>query len=613
MSVPDYKLSAAQLRLKYDEEESDDDLDSVDEFSLSSKKKRESKFIRHLAVMYSTRASAPGEDAVEVDEHDDRIEALTIDVSLFGGLDHAMSEPEQTYVTALLTSGDPNGLAKAAQILHGIGELAQHGTTPSVQVEKKRRMRRQNRTNTTPVRDRGGDNNGNGRAVTPTGTRPGMAGVATIINNSPGGGSSDNTASPYERRLLLRGPSRRRIEMAENHSSRHFQLGLPPGRKVDKEIRGAMIRAREIDARRRLHPLPSRMPRYACLEAFNPRFHRTAPLFFLDDEWDGSLTDAFGRPSHQVREPTSTMTKKLREAAQILHGIGELAQHGTTPSVQVEKKRRMRRQNRTNTTPVRDRGGDNNGNGRAVTPTGTRPGMAGVATIINNSPGGGSSDNTASPYERRLLLRGPSRRRIEMAENHSSRHFQLGLPPGRKVDKEIRGAMIRAREIDARRRLHPLPSRMPRYACLEAFNPRFHRTAPLFFLDDEWDGSLTDAFGRPSHQVREPTSTMTKKLREAEEDGVHNLLLSGGGSWIETHISTPRQRVVVARVSGLAGRQGIKQGDVVTHVNGEKFEGNADALLNFIGTTYQSSEIFTLVVNAEECTAEALKLRAHIV
>ena len=82
MSVPDYKLSAAQLRLKYDEEESDDDLDSVDEFSLSSKKKRESKFIRHLAVMYSTRASAPGEDAVEVDEHDDRIEALTSDVGL---------------------------------------------------------------------------------------------------------------------------------------------------------------------------------------------------------------------------------------------------------------------------------------------------------------------------------------------------------------------------------------------------------------------------------------------------------------------------------------------------------------------------------------------------
>lgn len=55
-------------------------------------------------------------------------EPATIDTSLLRGLEPIMSEPEQAQLTALLTSGNPNDLASAAQIFHTLSSLVKSGT-----------------------------------------------------------------------------------------------------------------------------------------------------------------------------------------------------------------------------------------------------------------------------------------------------------------------------------------------------------------------------------------------------------------------------------------------------------------------------------------------------
>lgn len=75
------------------------------------------------------------------------------------------------------------------------------------------------------------------------------------------------------------------------------------------------------------------------------------------------------------------------------------------------------------------------------------------------------------------------------------------------------------------------------------------------------------------------------------------------------------QRVLVGSVRGQAGKSGIMKGDVVTHVNGEVFTGDAAALNALLVNAYEEQGmdgVVMIVVNAEECTAEALRLRSHV-
>ncbi|EJK74564.1 hypothetical protein THAOC_03750, partial [Thalassiosira oceanica] len=58
------------------------------------------------------------------------------------------------------------------------------------------------------------------------------------------------------------------------------------------------------------------------------------------------------------------------------------------------------------------------------------------------------------------------------------------------------------------------------------------------------------------------------------------------------------------------------KGDVVTHVNGEVFTGTADELNSFLVNSFEQQGgdgTVTIVVNAEVCTAEALRLRKDVV
>lgn len=71
------------------------------------------------------------DDGVQIPQkhskEDGGVEPLEIDPSLFGGLEFAMSDEEQKFVTKLMTSGCPGQLCQAAQILAGTAEMLRQG------------------------------------------------------------------------------------------------------------------------------------------------------------------------------------------------------------------------------------------------------------------------------------------------------------------------------------------------------------------------------------------------------------------------------------------------------------------------------------------------------
>lgn len=171
-------------------------------------------------------------------------------------------------------------------------------------------------------------------------------------------------------------------------------------------------------------------------------------------------------------------------------------------------------------------------------------------------------------------------------------------------------------------KLHPLPVRMPKYVEFNlhdkqsrSFLPFFLSSAndneyPLSFIDDTWDGSVIDAFCKIS--VRGGKNPVVSK-KMCDNIGVVNIL-EGGGDDADDWIDTERNRVLVASVRSEAGRQGVLKGDVVTHFNGELFDGTAADLDAVIKAQAERSGngMFTLVLNAEASVAEALKRRSMI-
>mmetsp|Transcript_32870 Transcript_32870/g.72472 ORF Transcript_32870/g.72472 Transcript_32870/m.72472 type:complete len:507 (-) Transcript_32870:300-1820(-) len=260
---------------------------------------------------------------------------------------------------------------------------------------------------------------------------------------------------------------------------------------------------------------------------------------------------------------------QLAQAAQILSGISELMMKGITPSMRSQKAKAKTEALSAASACYNRASASSNGRGQ-------------------KSAWAGSGASNAGAVGRALA----------MAQSDADRKKHL-----------------REAEIAAHRRMHPLPTRMPRHVTLDAFDPNMKpvRRCPLLFADDEWDGSIADAFARV--HIGRGGKVNKGKIDKAKEDGVHNVLMAGGGSTHETHISSPSNRVVVAASAGQAGRMGIQKGDVVTHVNGEEFTGSADSLRAQIDQIWgQEGEggSFSLVVNAEPCTAEALRLRALV-
>ena len=177
----------------------------------------------------------------------------------------------------------------------------------------------------------------------------------------------------------------------------------------------------------------------------------------------------------------------------------------------------------------------------------------------------------------------------------------------------------------------------------------------MTFVDDEWDGSIADAFARArvvsvaaarnkgqeggvvvsgSYEgevggggaTTTTTTSNTSKMMvvkgrigprtDIEKEGVNRILAeSSCTAAMDVRPPFRTKRVLVASVRGQAGKCGIMKGDVVTHVNGEPFMGTANDLRASLIHAYEeqgNDGIVMLVVNAEECTAEALRLRSLV-
>jgi hypothetical protein len=255
---------------------------------------------------------------------------------------------------------------------------------------------------------------------------------------------------------------------------------------------------------------------------------------------DGSMTES--EQAYVATLMVSGEASKLAQAAQILNGISELARQGVTPSMR----------------------------GAPASSSSTTP-LAVQQAMLTANLGSGS---------------GAVGRALALGHTHQDR-----------FDRS------RAAALERLQKRHPLPARMPRFVTLDAWPASKYRPT-LTFCDDEWDGTIADAFvrihisngGKPKHAKQNRYAPSTN-----EE---------------ETSNSSPTQpRVLIASLKngGPAGRLGLCKGDVVTHVNGEPLEGTAEDLTNLIYLFAESnSPTFTMVVNAEECTAQALRLRSLI-
>lgn len=299
---------------------------------------------------------------------------------------------------------------------------------------------------------------------------------------------------------------------------------------------------------------------------------------------------------------TSGYADKLAQAAQILEGTAELLKKGVSPSIMA-----------------------NNSNENCGHPPNTVNREA-AATARTTAMLSGGYSNTAGI--------GPSRSRDGSEPPLSN--FQ------RQMEQKARDKIRR-----------PLPSRMPLSVTLST--GEFEKMAlasrqqaglvpeekkpwwkgvigdakdrlggTISFVDDEWDGSIADAFARarigPSKSDRK-TLEVQKRItttNPAEKMNINRLLKVGEEEARQHQDEMPvtrTQRVLVANIRGQAGKSGIMKGDVVTHVNGEIFTGNAANLNALLVNAYEEqgkSGVVMIVVNADECTAEALRLRSRI-
>ena len=327
----------------------------------------------------------------------------------------------------------------------------------------------------------------------------------------------------------------------------------------------------------------------------------TRPVLEIDATLFGGLE--FAMTLEEQKYVTELMTSghadKLAQAAQILEGTAELLKKGVSPSI----------------------------------------------TAANSNESNGSF----SPIHREAAATARSTAALAGGYSNTS---GIGTSRSRDGSEFPVSNFQRQMEQKARDRLRrPLPARMPLSVTLST--GEFERLAvatrqqvglvpeekkpwwkgvlgdriggSISFVDDEWDGSVADAFARarigPSKGNRN-TMEVQKRVtttNPAEKMSINRILKVGEEDENKNHCdSAPvvrTQRVLVANIRGQAGKSGIMKGDVVTHVNGEAFYGNASDLNSLLVSLYEEQGkdgVVMIVVNADECSAEALRLRSRI-
>jgi hypothetical protein len=195
-------------------------------------------------------------------------------------------------------------------------------------------------------------------------------------------------------------------------------------------------------------------------------------------------------------------------------------------------------------------------------------------------------------------------------------------------------------------KLYPIPSRMPRSCKLPLdFDPYSQSSSPITFVDD---GSSHFDLRKSSSASKRvcnfdkiklvedayaqlnigPSDSVYKTTPFGIQLGVDHILenykenddsYGDEKSSPDQIIRIPWKRVVISSIKAPLAQSGLMVGDVVTHVDGEQFDGNAENLKHILaekliqerarggdGTPHEVQ----IVVNAEMGCAETLRLRS---
>ena len=216
------------------------------------------------------------------------------------------------------------------------------------------------------------------------------------------------------------------------------------------------------------------------------------------------------------------------------------------------------------------------------------------------------------------------RRPTSRAEMTNSRALAMTHTAKQQKEEQQRAA------IRAHRKKHPLPVRMPLCATFTTSKTDIKYGYGLSVTDDDWDGSISDAFRRAIIKKGEEMSFSESEKRSRKlnsyyignvidysqlhgrdgqkSDVVENML-------VKTNVAPklvyrePKHRVIVSKVRAQAGQHGIQKGDVVTHLDGEIFEGSAEDFMKVI-EKFVEGDTFSIVLNAEPAVAESLRIRS---
>lgn len=314
---------------------------------------------------------------------------------------------------------------------------------------------------------------------------------------------------------------------------------------------------------------------------------------------------------------TSGYPDQLCQAAQILSGVAELLRKGMIPSVH----------NATATTNSNNNNVPNNAAANTARTTAALQNAGNTNTMRNGYSNAGITTNRSRDGDT------PVNDFQRQMENQAREKLRRPLPARMPLSVTLSTGEFEKMALKSRQEAELLanpPPEQPKSwfrGLLGKGAGAIKGGATMTFVDDEWDGSVADAFARarigtssgnrnkavvfsrvgPKNPVEQ--ISVKKILAFGEQENVNDERKDGGMPTART------QRVLVGSVKGQAGKSGIQKGDVVTHVNGEVFTGNANELNALLVTTYDEQGkdgVVMIAVNCEACTAEALRLRSRI-
>jgi len=312
---------------------------------------------------------------------------------------------------------------------------------------------------------------------------------------------------------------------------------------------------------------------------------------------------------------TSGYPDQLCQAAQILSGVAELLRKGMIPSVH-------------NSTTANNINNNNAPNNVAANTARTTTALQNAGNNTNTMRNGYSNAGITTNRSREDTPVNDFQRQME---NQAREKLRRPLPARMPLSVTLSTGEFEKMALKSRQEAELLanpPPEQPKSwlrGLLGKGTGAIKGGATMTFVDDEWDGSVADAFARA--RIGTSSGNRNKAVvhrvgpkNPVEQISVKKILALGDQESVDERkdggMPTARtQRVLVGSVKGQAGKSGIQKGDVVTHVNGEVFTGNAAELNALLVTTYDEQGkdgVVMIAVNCEACTAEALRLRSRI-